>query len=167
MTVAGTKSSMEIFSLAKKSLSLTYQLFSAAPPIHWLSPIMRSHSLPFELSSLRKRSAKCSHGTNSNVMAMPVLAVKSFDSSARALAGSQAAQHRVSCLSSALAVPAATPAASAAAARHDVRMRIPFPPEGLALPCLARRDAAEAGSMALVGARGGEPCAGGSPSRRV
>ena len=44
-------------SLAKKSFSLTYHLFSAAPPIHWLSPMIRSNSLPCELSSLRKRSA--------------------------------------------------------------------------------------------------------------
>src|SRR5260221_5011796 len=82
-------------SLAKKSLSLTYCPFSAAPPIHWLSPIMRSHSLPLELSSLRNRSAKFGQGTNSNFILTPDLAVKSLDNSTSALAGSQAAQQRV------------------------------------------------------------------------
>src|SRR3954449_9428309 len=56
----------------------------------------RSHSCPLEFSSLRNRSAKLVQGTNSNFMAVPVLAVKSLDSSTRALAGSQAAQHSVS-----------------------------------------------------------------------
>jgi hypothetical protein len=51
--------------------------------------------LPFELSSLSMRSAKFGHGTNSNFMFTPVLAVKSLESSTRALAGSQAAQHNV------------------------------------------------------------------------
>src|ERR1700756_5123523 len=65
---------------------------------------MRSQSLPLEFSSLRKRSAKLVQGTNSNFIWMPVLAVKSFDSSTRALAGSHAAQQSVSCLFSALTV---------------------------------------------------------------
>src|ERR1700676_2116516 len=82
-------------SLANKSFSFTYCPFSAAPPIHWLSPIMRSHSLPLELSSFSMRSAKFGHGTNSNFIWMPVFVVKSFDSSTRALAGSHAAQQSV------------------------------------------------------------------------
>src|SRR4030095_16193563 len=57
---------------------------------------MRSHNLPLELSSFRNRSAKFGHGTNSNFIWMPVLAVKSLDNSTRALAGSQAAQQSVS-----------------------------------------------------------------------
>src|SRR5437762_11280473 len=93
-------------SLAKKSFNLTYCPFSAAPPIHWLSPIMRSHSLPLELSSFRNRSAKFGHGTNSNFIWMPVLVVKSLDSSTRALAGSHAAQQRVSDLVCACAAEA-------------------------------------------------------------
>src|SRR5947207_15058994 len=56
----------------------------------------RSHSFPFEFSSLRKRSAKLVQGTNSNFIAVPVLAVKSLESSTKALAGSQAAQQSVS-----------------------------------------------------------------------
>src|SRR5258706_9525907 len=59
---------------------------------------MRSQSLPLELSSFSMRSAKFGQGTNSNFIAMPVLAVKSFESSTRALAGSHAAQQSVSCL---------------------------------------------------------------------
>src|SRR5437870_10384880 len=43
-------------------------------------------------------------------MPMPVLAVKSFDSSTRALAGSHAAQHRVSSLAFAAPPPSARPA---------------------------------------------------------
>src|SRR5947207_10163046 len=82
-------------SLAKKSFSFTYCPFSAAPPIHWLSPIMRSHNLPLELSSFKNRSAKFGHGTNSNFIWMPVLVVKSFDNSTNALAGSHAAQQSV------------------------------------------------------------------------
>src|ERR1700682_5432583 len=85
-------------SLARESLSFTYWPLSAAPPIHWLSPIMRSQSLPLELSSLSMRSAKFGHGTNSNFIVMPVFAVKSLESSTRALAGSHAAQQSVSCL---------------------------------------------------------------------
>ena len=49
--------SIEMLFLSKKSLSLTYHLFSAAPPIHWLSPMIRSHSLLRELSRLMKWSA--------------------------------------------------------------------------------------------------------------
>src|SRR6266404_6151292 len=82
-------------SFAKKSFSFTYCPFSAAPPIHWLSPIMRSHNLPLELSSFRKRSAKFGQGTNSNFIWMPVVLVKSLESSTRALAGSHAAQQSV------------------------------------------------------------------------
>ncbi len=41
------------------------------------------------------RSAKLGHGTNSNFMPVPLFAVKSFDSSTSAFAGSHAAQHRV------------------------------------------------------------------------
>src|SRR6476661_8791556 len=82
-------------SLAKKSFSFTYCPFSAAPPIHWLSPIIRSQSFPLELSSFSMRSAKFGHGTNSNFIWIPVFAVKSFESSTSAFAGSQAAQHNV------------------------------------------------------------------------
>jgi hypothetical protein len=95
VTVAGMKSLILMPSLAKKSFSFTYCPFSAAPPIHWLSPIMRSHSLPLELSSFSMRSAKFGQGTNSNFIWIPVFAVKSFDSSTSALAGSHAAQHSV------------------------------------------------------------------------
>src|SRR5438105_4088292 len=63
----------------------------------------RSQSLPFEFSSLRNRSAKLVQGTNSNFIAMPVLAVKSLESSTSALAGSHAAQQRVSCFDCACA----------------------------------------------------------------
>ena len=55
--------------------------------------LVRSHSLPFELSSLSMRSAKLVQGTNSNFILMPLLAVKSFESSTSAFAGSQAVQH--------------------------------------------------------------------------
>src|SRR5262249_13757539 len=55
------------------------------------------------------------HGTNSNFILMPDLAVKSLDSSTRALAGSQAAQQRVSSLSCARA-PAENAIANATAA---------------------------------------------------
>src|SRR6185369_3854818 len=65
----------------------------------------RSQSLPFELSSLSMRCAKFGQGTNSYFIAMPVLAVKSFDSSTSALAGSQAAQHSVNCFCCACALP--------------------------------------------------------------
>jgi hypothetical protein len=89
----------------------------AAVPSHWLSPIIRSHSLPLELSSLRKRSAKLVQGTNSNFIWMPLSAVKSLDSSASAFAGSQAAQHSVSCWFCALAeLTDSTRAETAAAA---------------------------------------------------
>src|SRR5256885_11533388 len=79
----------------KKSLGYADGRFSAAPPIHWLSPIMRSHNLPLELSSFKNRSAKFGQGTNSNFIWTPVFAVKSFESSTRALAGSHAAQQSV------------------------------------------------------------------------
>src|SRR3977135_422544 len=105
-------------SLAKKSLSFTYCPFSAAPPIHWLSPIMRSHSLPLELSSFSMRSAKFGHGTNSNFIWMPVLVVKSFESSTRALAGSHAAQQRVIVLVCACAGGKASIAETAMALAH-------------------------------------------------
>src|SRR5438874_833123 len=80
---------------------------------------MRSHSLPLEFSSFKKRSAKLVHGTNSNFIGMPVLVVKSFDSSTSALAGSQAAQHRVSGLESARAAvaDASSPASASGSAR--------------------------------------------------
>src|SRR6188768_2297198 len=61
--------------------------------------MIRSHNLPLELSSLSMRSAKFGHGTNSNFIFTPLLAVKSFDSSTSALAGSQAAQQSVMVLS--------------------------------------------------------------------
>ena len=101
--MAGAKSLILMPSLAKKSFSFTYWPFSAAPPIHWLSPMIRSHSLPLEFSSLSMRSAKFGQGTNSNFILMPVLVVKSFDNSTSAFAGSQAAQHRVMVLSCASA----------------------------------------------------------------
>src|SRR6202022_4834484 len=55
------------------------------------------------------------HGTNSNFMPIPVLAVKSFDSSTSALAGSHAAQHSVMVLPCACAGGVAAPIPSAAA----------------------------------------------------
>src|ERR1700741_1876010 len=55
---------------------------------------------------------------------MPDSLVKSLDSSTRAFAGSQAAQHSVSCLSAACAFPAAAAIANVAAARHDFHIRI-------------------------------------------
>ena len=94
---------------SKKSFSLMYWPFSAAPPIHWLSPIIRSHSLPPEFSSFSMRSAKLVHGTNSKCILLPDCASYSLLSSISALAGSQAAQHSVR--SSACAAP--TPAAMA------------------------------------------------------
>src|SRR6187549_742294 len=57
--------------------------------------MIRSHSLPLEFSSLSMRSAKFGQGTNSNFMLTLDCAVKSLLSSTSALAGSQAAQHRV------------------------------------------------------------------------
>src|SRR5437879_2502936 len=78
---------------------------------------MRSHSLPLELSSFRKRSAKLVQGTNSNFIGMPLLAVKSFDSSTRALAGSQAAQHSVNGFESACAAGAGQSSAAIASGR--------------------------------------------------
>src|SRR6476660_5355757 len=78
--------------------------------------MIRSHSLPFELSSLSMRSAKFGHGTNSNFMLTLVWAVKSLLSSTSALAGSQAAQHSVMVLPDAAATGAAALAAGAAAA---------------------------------------------------
>ena len=66
------------------------------------------------------RCAKFGHGTNSYFICTPVWAVKSFDSSTSALAGSQAAQHSVSCLVWACAAPdASASAASIAAAKVD------------------------------------------------
>src|SRR5229473_1911735 len=113
-----------------KSSILTYWPFSAAPPIHCESPIIRSHSLPFELSSLSMRSAKFGHGTNSNFMPTPLLAVKSFDSSTSALAGSQAAQHKVIVFGWADAGAAGTSAATAASAAAPNRYFVMgcFPP---------------------------------------
>ena len=49
-------------------------VLGAEPPIHWLSPIIRSQSLPLEFSSLSMRSAKFGQGTNSNFIWMPVSA---------------------------------------------------------------------------------------------
>src|SRR3982751_4634495 len=77
--------------------------------------MMRSHSLPFELSSLSMRSAKFVQGTNSNFIFTPLFAVKSFESSTSAFAGSQAAQHKVMVLSCASAAPHDTARATAAA----------------------------------------------------
>src|SRR6185436_8499347 len=67
--------------------------------------MIRSQSLPFELSSLSIRSAKFGQGTNSNFMLTLVLAVKSLLSSTSAFAGSQAAQHSVIVLPWACAAP--------------------------------------------------------------
>ena len=64
-----------------------------------------------------KRSAKLVQGTNSNFIWMPVSAVKSLDSSASALAGSQAAQQSVSCLSCACATVAPSAKVEAATIR--------------------------------------------------
>src|SRR5690349_16293410 len=75
--------------------------------------MMRSQSLPFELSSLSMRSAKFVQGTNSNFIFTPLFAVKSFESSTSALAGSQAAQHKVIVLSCACALPHAIARATA------------------------------------------------------
>src|SRR2546428_11472488 len=83
----------------------------------------RSQSLPLEFSSLRKRSAKLVQGTDSNFIPMPVLAVKSLDSSTRAFAGSHAAQQRVNCFDCACAdgAKASTKASTAATARALTR----------------------------------------------
>src|SRR6266702_3127757 len=97
--------------------------------------MIRSHSLPLLLSSLSMRSAKFGHGTNSNFMPIPVLAVKSFDSSTSALAGSHAAQHSVIVLPCACAGVAVAPIPSAATpptARstfNELFMRISLPCE--------------------------------------
>src|ERR1700750_2424230 len=92
--------------------------------------MMRSQSLPFELSSLSMRSAKLVHGTNSNFIFTPVLAVKSLDSSTSAFAGSQAAQQRVIVLSCASAPPhavaSAPPAVREAAPGSVVIFQIDF-----------------------------------------
>jgi hypothetical protein len=120
VTVAGTKASIEMPSAAKKSFSLTYQPFSAAPPIHWLSPIIRSQSWPPEFNSFSIRSAKLGQGTNSKFILVPDWASKSFESSTSAFAGSQAAQQRVSSFACALAWVAQTNAIAADAA-SDVR----------------------------------------------
>src|SRR5262245_36406373 len=80
--------------------------------------MIRSHSLPLLLSSLSMRSAKFGQGTNSNFMLILVWAVKSLDSSTSALAGSQAAQHKVMVLPWADAVPPDRPR-RAATARLD------------------------------------------------
>src|SRR5208282_5887203 len=62
--------------------------------------------------------------TNSNFIWMPVLAVKSLDSSTKALAGSQAAQQSVSCLVCATAEPAIPiPRMTATAARVLRRLK--------------------------------------------
>src|ERR1700681_984901 len=76
----------------------------------------RSQSFPFELSSLRKRSAKLVQGTNSNFIWVPVFAVKSLDSSTKAFAGSHAAQHSVNCFDCACAAGAKASTATAASA---------------------------------------------------
>src|SRR5271166_230034 len=122
---------MEICSLAKKSVRLTQCLFSAASPIHSPSPIIRSHSLLCEFISLMKRAAKLVQGTNSNFISIPLSLVKSLLSSTSALAGSQAAQHRVSDLPCAAAgLTPKTPSAAAASAvdakplNHVVRPRM-------------------------------------------
>src|SRR5262245_37309207 len=67
------------------------------------------------------RSAKFGHGTNSNFMPTPLLVVKSFDSSTSALAGSQAAQHKVIVFGWAEAGAAGTSAATAASAAAPSR----------------------------------------------
>jgi hypothetical protein len=61
------------------------------------------------------RSAKFGHGTNSNFMLTLVWAVKSFDSSTSALAGSQAAQHNVMVLPCAKAPVLPKPSSAAVA----------------------------------------------------
>jgi hypothetical protein len=61
------------------------------------------------------RCAKFGQGTNSYFICTPVWAVKSFDSSTSALAGSQAAQHSVSCLVWACAAPEASVSAARSA----------------------------------------------------
>ena len=71
--------------------------------------MIKSHSLPLEFNSLSMRSAKFGQGTNSNFIFTPLLAVKSFDSSTKALAGSQAAQHKVMVLSCACAAVVPNP----------------------------------------------------------
>ena len=68
------------------------------------------------------RWAKFGQGTNSYFICTPVLAVKSLDNSTSALAGSQAAQHNVSCLScawAALAESATTTDATSEALRTE------------------------------------------------
>src|SRR5258708_21607695 len=92
---------------------------------------MRSQSLPLELSSFSMRSAKLGHGTNSNFIAMPVLAVKSLESSTNALAGSHAAQQSVSCLLCAWAeVAKATTADSARGPAPATTLFLTPPPPG-------------------------------------
>ena len=74
------------------------------------------------------RCAKFGQGTNSYFIWMPVCAVKSFESSTSALAGSQAAQHSVSCLAWAWAEVESRPRVASRAAlsteggvRHFIR----------------------------------------------
>src|SRR5207237_10839722 len=91
------------------------------------SPSLTTQSLRPEFRSLMKRSAKFGHGTKSNFMPMPVLAVKSFDSSTSALAGSQADQHKVRSDASALVSPAVQTkpiVASAVAVLRNVFMSV-------------------------------------------
>src|SRR6266567_2468342 len=72
------------------------------------------------------RSAKFGHGTNSNFMPTPLFAVKSFDSSTSALAGSQAAQHKVIVFGWANAGAAGTSAAAATSAAAPNRYFVMF-----------------------------------------
>src|ERR1700716_4042702 len=90
----------------------------------------RSQSFPLELSSLRNRSAKLVQGTNSNFIAIPVLVVKSLESSTSAFAGSHTAQQRVSCFDCACAdgarVRVITAAASPAIRATSFSMTAPL-----------------------------------------
>src|SRR6478735_3883112 len=90
--------------------------------------MIRSQSLPLELSSLSIRSAKFGQGTNSNFMLTLVLAVKSLLSSTSALAGSHAAQQSVIVLPWACAAPLPNPRtpAAAIAARAGSFFKIAF-----------------------------------------
>ena len=86
--------------------------------------MIRSQSLPLLLSSLSMRSAKFGQGTNSNFMLTPLLAVKSFESSTSALAGSQAAQHSVMVLPWAWAAWPLRPSRAAAARAGSLDPRV-------------------------------------------
>src|SRR5574341_2559754 len=70
------------------------------------------------------RCAKFGQGTNSYFIWMPVLAVKSFDSSTSALAGSQAAQHSVSYFCCACAPPLISAAAANAVAATALLLKL-------------------------------------------